>query len=241
MRRFSNELIDELERLEPLLGARASLSPDRVRAPTPRELAEQVTSGQGDEARLRAFTEGLAAIVHALAEDFPDNIFWDLDYPARCLWDAGSPRDMEVFARRVVTLCRGFGARSPLRFRYAHDFFFGFDWARWVSREPSQRAATRPFDAPFFDYLEVRLEELVELVASNDAKYSRLQGAEFRNPFGFSREPDEEARLHQALAREDLIPVKAWRLDGDPRWDLPFADLRTETARRLGLSRGSAS
>lgn len=238
MRRLEDDLVAPLERLEPLLGARASLSPDRTRAPTPRELAEHVTGGQGEEARLRAFTVGLCAIVEALAEDFPDNIFWDLEYPARCLWDAGEPGDMEAFAHRVVRLCQGFGARSVLRFRYAHDFLFGYDWARWVTRAPAQRAAIRPFDATFLDYLEGRRCELLALVASNDAKYSALEGAEFRNPFGFSREPDEEARLHQALAREDLIPVKAWLQDGAPRWDQPFADLRTEAARRLGLSRG---
>ncbi|WP_164009521.1 ferrochelatase [Pyxidicoccus trucidator] len=239
MRRLENELVARLERLEPLLGARASLAPDRARAPTPRELAERVTEGQGDEARLRAFTEGLCDIVEALAADFPENIFWDLEYPARCLWDAGEPTDMEAFTHRVVRLCHGFGARSTLRFRYAHDFLFGYDWARWVTREPAQRATIRPFDASFLEYLEGRRGELLALVASNDEKYSRLRGTEFRNPFGFSREPDEEARLHEALAREDLIPVKAWRQDGEPRWDRPFADLRTEAARRLGLSRGS--
>jgi hypothetical protein len=200
-----------------------------------------VAAGDADAARLRAFVEGLCAIVEALAEDFPHNIFWDLDYPARCLWEAGAPCDMEAFARRVVALCHGFGVRSPLRFRYAHDFVFGYDWARWVMREPEQRAAIGPFDGTFLDYLEGRQQELFALVAGDDAKYSRLRGAEFRNPFGFSREPDEETRLHQALAREDLIPVKAWRLDGDPRWHLPFADLRIEAALRLGLSRGSAS
>ncbi|NMO21373.1 ferrochelatase [Pyxidicoccus fallax] len=241
MTRLPNELAESLDRVEPLLGARASLAPDRPLAPTPRELAERVTAGSHDEARLRAFTRGLCAIIRALAESFPDNIFWDLDYPARCLWDSGGPREMEVFTRRVVALCHGFGLGSPLRFRYAHDFFFGFDWARWVTREPTSRASIHPFDAPFLDYLEVRRGELLALVAQDDAKYSRLQGAEFRNPFGFSREPEEELRLHQALAREDLIPVKAWRMDGEPRWNLPFADLRTETARRLGLSRGTPS
>ncbi len=241
MRRLDNTLVARLEHLEPLLGARATLAPDRKRAPTPRELAEQVTDGQGDAERLRAFTLGLCDIVEALAQDFPANIFWDLEYPARCLWDAGGPADMAAFACRVVGLCRGFGARSALRFRYAHDFLFGYDWARWVTREPTQRSAIRPFDASFLDYLEGRRAELLALVAANDAKYSQLQGTEFRNPFGFSREPDEEARLHQALAREDLIPVKAWRQDGEPRWDQPFADLRTEAARRLGLSRGGAT
>jgi hypothetical protein len=240
MKGLPNELRARLEGLEPLLGARTTLSPERTLAPTPRELAEQVTEGDTDAARLCAFTEGLCEFVHALADNFPENIFWDLDYPARCLWDAGTPREMEAFARRLVSLCRGFGARSELRFRYAHDFLFGYDWARWVVREPAQRAAIRPFDAVFLEYLEGRRQSLIALIAQNDAKYSRLQGPEFRNPFGFSREPDEELRLHQALAHEDLIPVKGWRLDGAPRWNLPFADLRTQAARRLGISREAA-
>ncbi|MCP3144343.1 ferrochelatase [Pyxidicoccus xibeiensis] len=237
MNPLPDALCARLEALEPLLGARASLSPERERAPTPRELAERVAAGQEDVVRLRAFTEGLCDIVQALVENFPHNIFWDLDYPARCLWDAGGPREMEAFARRVMTLCHGFGVKSELRFRYAHDFLFGYDWARWVMREPEQRAAIRPFDAAFLEYLEGRRESLLALIANNDAKYSQLQGVEYRNPFGFAREPDEETRLHRALAREGHIPVKAWRLEGEPRWDLPFADLRTEAARRLGLSR----
>ncbi|MFP2925560.1 ferrochelatase [Pyxidicoccus sp. 3LG] len=241
MNRLPEELCARLEALEPRLGARASLAPDRAHAPTPRELAERVTADQEDAVRLRAFTQGLCDIVQALVENFPDNIFWDLDYPARCLWDAGGPREMEAFARRVAALSQGFGIRSALRFRYAHDFLFGYDWARWVTREPEQRSSIRPFDAPFLEYLESRRESLLALIASNDAKYSPLRGAEYRNPFGFTREPDEEARLHRALAREDLIPVKTWRLDGEPRWNQPFADLRTEAARRLGLSREGRS
>jgi hypothetical protein len=230
----------ELERLGPLLGPCASLDATRARALFPHELAARLMA-DGDEAeRHRAFVQGLIDVVRTLVEDFPDNIFWDLDYLASCLWLAGGPRETEHLAGRVVRLCRGFGNKSELRFRYAHDFLFGYDWARWVLREPEGREDTGPFDLGFLDYLDARRQELVELVAHGDAKYGPLQGLEFRNPFIFCREPADEAHLHQVLAREGLIPVKAWRFDGERRWDLPFTDLRAEAAQRLGLSRSAS-
>ncbi len=231
--------LERLERLERALGARASLDASRERASSPVELAARLVRS-GPE-RARAFTDALADVVEVLVEDFPDNIFWDLDYLASCLWGTGTPEGMRAFSRRVVKLCRGFGNKSELRFRYAHDFLFGYDWARWVARESAERSGVGPFDDVFLDYLECRLGELRGLISDNDAKYGQLEGREFRNPFAFRREPHEEAQLHQVLAQEGLIPVKAWRLDGERRWDLPFSELRTDTARRLGLAREEAS
>ncbi|SET48922.1 ferrochelatase [Stigmatella erecta] len=230
-------LLLDLERLKPLLGSCASLDATRARAPFPHELAARLMEGRGEMEQRRAFVQGLIDVVRAIREDFPDNIFWDLDYLASCLWRAGGPRETEHLAGRVVRLCRGFGNKSELRFRYAHDFLFGYDWARWVLREPAGRVDTGPFDLGFLDYLDARRQELVELISRSDAKYGPLQGQEFRNPFIFCREPADEARLHQVLAREDLIPVKAWRFDGERRWHLPFTELRAEAALRLGLPR----
>ena len=234
---FLQTALVELERLGPLLGVRASLDVSRACAPLPVELAARVLAGVEDEARGRAFIQALTDVVLVLSEDFPDNIFWDLDYLACRLWNAGGPRDIEVFSQRVVRLFRGFGNKSELRFRYAHDFLFGFDWARWVAREPSARAGIGPFDLAFFDYLDSRRQTLLELISDNDTKYHQLDGPAFRNPFTFLREPHEEVLLHQVLAREDHIPVKAWRMDGECRWELPFSDLRAAAARRLGIGR----
>ncbi|WP_437288218.1 ferrochelatase [Sorangium sp. So ce406] len=228
---------DELARLTPLLGARASVAPGRPCAPTPVALVEQVVDGSADAERARAFVRALGEVICAVADNFPDNIFWDLDYLACCMWQAGSAPAIGDFSRRVVALCLGFGNKSKLRFRYAHDFLYGYDWARWVMRKPDERAGVGPFDLAFFDYLDGRQQALVELVASNDRKYSQLNGREFRNPFSFIREPREESQLHHLLAQVDLIPLKAWRLDGERRWDLPFTELRAKLAERLGLSR----
>ncbi|EAU66005.1 conserved hypothetical protein [Stigmatella aurantiaca DW4/3-1] len=219
------------------MGACASLDSTRPRASLPLELAARLVEGSGEVERSRAFAQGLIEVVRAIQEDFPDNIFWDLDYLASRLWLAGEPRAMEHLAGRVVRLCRGFGNKSVLRFRYIHDFLFGYDWARWVLRQPDARADTGPFDLGFLDYLDARREELVALIADKDVKYGPLQGSEFRNPFIFCREPPDESHLHQVLAQADLIPVKAWRFDGECRWHLPFADLRAEAALRLGLAR----
>lgn len=241
MKGLPEDILAGLGRLGPLLGAGASLNPIRSCVPPPVELVGQVMEGGEDVERVRAFAWGLGELVCALAEDFPDNIFWDLEHLACCMWKAGGPRQIEDFARRVVRLCRGFGNKSELRFRYAHDFLYGYDWARWVARAPGERADIGPFDPVFLDYLEDRCQKLLELISRDDSKYGRLQGPGFRNPFAFCREPREEAHLHHVLAQADLIPVKAWRLDGERRWDLPFTDLRTEAARRLGLSQGATT
>ncbi|MGK4008066.1 ferrochelatase [Sorangium sp. So ce1036] len=227
-----------LARLAPLLGARASVAPGRPQAPTPLELVEQVAGDSEDEARGRAFARALGDMILAVLDNFPDNIFWDLDYLACCLWQAGSAPAIRDLARRVVSLCQGFGNKSTLRFRYAHDFLYGYDWARWVTRKPEERAGVGPFDPAFLDHLDRRQAALLELVARNDRKYAPLSDREFRNPFTFTREPREETQLHHLLAQVDLIPLKAWRLDGERRWDLPFTDLRAQLAERLGLSRG---
>jgi len=239
--RLSEDLHAWLEGLVPLCAEKASLDTRRPCAPLPFELAVQVMGDCADGARRRAFVRGLCEVVRTLAEDFPDNIFWDLDHLCSCMWNAGGPEAIEGFAHRVAVLCRGFGNKSELRFRYAHDFLYGYDWARWVSRQPEERASIGPFDLAFFDYLDSRRQTLVELIASNDEKYGQLHGQEFRNPFTFCREPREEAHLHQVLAQADLIPVKAWRMDGERRWDLPFTDLRAEAAKRLGIARGPIS
>jgi hypothetical protein len=230
----------ELSRLTPLLGARSSVAPGRMVVPTPAELAEEIIAASEDVERIRAFARALGEIIRAVAENFPGNIFWDLEYLASCLWQATHAPEIGDFARRVTSLCSGFGNRSRLRFRYAHDFLYGYDWARWVNRKPEERADIGPFDPRFFDYLEARQKTLLDLIDRNDEKYAPLNGPEFRNPFTFTREPHEEVQLHKLLAQVDLIPLKAWRFDGERRWDLPFTEMRAKIADRLGLSRCAA-
>ena len=84
--------------------------------------------------------------------------------------------------------------------------------------------------------MERRGAELLELIASNDSEYPTLTDERPRNPFGFSREPDPEALLHTALARDGLVPVEVWRVDARPDPTPDYTALRAARARALGLA-----
>lgn len=186
----------------------------------------------GDEDLARA----LARVRDAFSADFPENVFLDLDGLAAAL--AAAPRG-ELAARvaRLEALSRAFAA-PPIRFRYAHDFLYGFDWYRWVRSEPSGRSAIGPFDPPFLDYLMTRADELRALIGQGDRKYGPIDDGAYRNPFPFSRSPADEERLHRALAERDLIPVEAWSTTGRARYDKAYSEERKAVARELGIATG---
>ncbi len=189
-----------------------------------------------------ALVDGLATIADAMERAFPHNIFGDLDYLAASLWrDAHEAAEgLAPYLRRecgrVAALQTLFGRETAIRFRYVHDFVYGYDWAKWVAREPRTRASYGPFSPQFLAFMEHRGQELLELIADGrDRKYPPLPDGRPRNPFGFSREPEAEIRLHRVLAQEGLLPVETWRLDAQPVWDRPFAELRRQRAVALGL------
>ncbi|MBX3184949.1 MAG: ferrochelatase [Polyangiaceae bacterium] len=194
-----------------------------------------------------AFAEALSAIALAELGSFPGNLFWDLDFLAASLARqaavAAEPtRHLQRVAEEVVALQRVFGGEE-IHFRYAHDFIYGYDWAKWVKKAPAERAHVGPFELPFLRALRRRGDELLHLICVNDAEYPKLterdpDGAlEPRNPFGFAREPWAEEQLHRLLAAEGAIPVESWRLDARPVWDRPYQELRVERALSLGLAR----
>lgn len=209
-------------------GAR-TLAPDRARA-TP---ILALTHAARPSLRA-ALGEALCVVVHAQLEAFPQNIFWDLDALASSVV-AQARRSPEPHAHLretaeiIARLQALFGCHSPVRFRYAHDFVYGFDWAKWVSRDPS-RAHVGPYDRAFLEYTERRGHELLALIDEDDEKYPKLADGDPRNPFGFSREPQDEARLFESLASQDLLPVRAWEARPAPRWDRPFHALREQVA-----------
>lgn len=214
---------------------RASLCPGRG-APTPFESLWRSLDVEGEV--LVAVQRATGAVVEAIVEHYPDNVFWDLDRLIYELTLRGSVDEVQETEAKLVRLMAGFGVHSQIRFRYVHDFTYGFDWAKWVAREPNLRSGIGPFDEAFLDYLEVRQAELLTLIAQNDATYGRLEGAEPRNPFAFSREPDDERRLHEALAQNDNVPVETWEIRGRVRWGARFAEAREERARQMGLTNG---
>ncbi len=168
--------------------------------------------------------------------NFPETIFWDFEFlGASLLREFPDPSELHNRAKQICRLQKLYGQNSIIRFRYVHDFVYGFDWAKWVLREPETRHLHGPFSAAFLDYIENRAHELVELIHSDDEKYPKLEGGEPRNPFVFSREPSDERRLFETLAKRDLIPVKAWTYNSAPVWNRPFAALRAELAVELGI------
>lgn len=188
-----------------------------------------------------SFADALCAIADGHVRNFPQNLFADFDYLAGEIV-AGARRSNgagAAFVRNISTKVVGlldlYGGASEIRFQYVHDFLYGFDWAKWVALDPAARSGVPPFGEEFLDHMQRRGEELHRLAASNDSRFPKIPGNQFRNAFGFRREPHNETTLFLDLAKQGLIPVEAWRSDATPSWQKPYVRLREERARALGL------
>jgi hypothetical protein len=188
-----------------------------------------------------ALATGLEQTARAIFEHFPENLLWDLDHlSASILREAArmpeqAPERLRASFAEIVELNALFGCATPIRFRYVHDFVYGFDWAKWVQRDPDARSSIGPFDLQFLRALRARAFELLALIEKDDQRYPQLRDVHARNPFAFSREPTAELELYMDLARHALVPVQAWSFDAAPIWNLPFAEEREARARSLGL------
>ncbi|HJL28119.1 MAG TPA: hypothetical protein RMG45_33080, partial [Polyangiaceae bacterium LLY-WYZ-15_(1-7)] len=229
-------ILDELDARIDALGPRRSLAADRDRATSLLALYQREAEGLPETARV-AFALGLHRAAEAQLEAFPGNLFWDFDALAAATAAAAREGDAERAAAEVTartaliaSLQQLFGRRTAIHFRYVHDFMYGFDWAKWVRREPEARRAVGPFEPAFLEYMWRRGHELLALIANDDEKYPKLATGHPRNPFGFSREPEEEERLFRDLAARDLIPVRAWERHPAPVWDRPYQEARAERA-----------
>lgn len=219
---------------------RSSLCPHRSTATSFTVLEQQIA--WPDEALHQAVGRCFSAIVQAQITAFPENIYWDFDYMmhylVQCAAKATDPLEYVArFEKQLVRLMDLFGQHSIIRFRYVHDFSYGFDWARWVKKAPEKRKTVAPFSFTFLDYIECRGGELLDLIVQNDAKYHQIEGAQHRNPFGFSREPADERRLLDGMARDELIPVKLWDQTQQPNWRPLYSHIRKERAADLGIQK----
>jgi hypothetical protein len=221
-----------------------SLCPGRPRATPLASLGEQLLEDSLEADVVAAFCEGLSGIARGIARNFPGNLFWDLDYLARSLLEAArtgtgdSPSGgarLRERVRDIAALQDLFSHASTIQFRYAHDFLYGFDWAKWVARAPETRAHVAPFDAQFLHRIQQRGRELYALIAQDDRRYPQLPAGRDRNPFGFCRDPEPEERLHRDLAAQNLLPLAAWDVSARPDWSRPYAELRERRAHALGL------
>jgi hypothetical protein len=228
------------------LERRLTLHPKRAHASSLTWLSDQLLRGDDPASIERGFAESLSKVTLSIAEHFPDNIFWDLDFLAAslieqarqargCGGDGAAIERMREITELLVDVQALYGVRSAIHFRYIHDFIYGYDWARWVARGPETRAAIGPYDPVFLQRMRDRAEELLRLIAADDEQYPRLEQDVSRNPYAFSRDPDAESALFLQLARAELIPVEAWRTDPVPNWNRPYGELREQHARELGL------
>ena len=211
-----------------------SLSPDTLN-PTP--LTELVPSVAADGIALLAKFAFSAS--RAQLANFPGNIFWDWDYLISSVWrDATDSADPHAYLTKVSglfsDLMRLYGRHSTIRFRYVHDFVYGFDWARWMMRTKPD-VDHQPFGLAFLNHSKTRAYELLALIAKNDERYPTLPSDKPRNPFSFVRDPEQERILYSDLAARDLIPVRAWDRDAVPVWEKDFDAHRQARAEALGF------
>ncbi len=222
--------LEAADRRAPL---RRSVAPARARATPLTDLVAALAAGPE---QVEVLAAALERIVRALAEHFPDNLFADLD---RLAGDAarrhaqGGTRALSAHVDLVEAIFAKFGRHGPIRFRYVHDFLYGFDWARWVRRDVRRRAGVDPYDTAFLRRMLARGDELEAEIARDGPIYGRLRGPGYRNPFRFSREPDVESRVLRAMAADGHLPVDAHEIGGAVRFDRDF-----EALRRTYVARG---
>ena len=232
-------LLAELDaRLEGHAGPPRTLAPDRARATPVEELGASLLADQPTAIAV-AFAHALARLADAQLTHFPHNLYWDFDYTAASLLRTAlqHPDPVEqlgVQAEQLARLHARFGCHSAIRFRYVHDFSYGLDWERWARRDPA-RVDFGPLSARFVARMLDRGQALLERIELGDETFPVLAPGDFRNPFPFSRAPEHEMRLHEALARDGLLPVAAWRVDAVPDFSKPYSRLRLERAKALCL------
>jgi len=233
---------------------RHSLAPQRTRANTLAEVLRQLAPPPG--ALATALALGLAEVATAQLDAFPSNLFWDFDLMAAAVLreaqhgaqtgvqaegQTESHTDLQAAAiakarlHQIAELQHLYGCETAIHFTYVHDFAYGYDWAKWIARDPPDRRDHGPYSATFLAYMHRRGHELLALIAADDRKYPALADKQPRNPFPFPREPASELRLHRDLAHRGEIPVEAWRVDAAPTWNRSYAAIRAERARALGL------
>ncbi|MEM1348003.1 MAG: hypothetical protein AAGI01_05545 [Myxococcota bacterium] len=214
-----------------------SMAPGRAMATPLAGLGRQLLGGHAPEAQSRC-ARVCVAVSAARGTCFPENVYWDMDALFAAIvreHEEHGEQAMSDFGATLVEVHELFGRGGRINFRYVHDFVYGFDWAKWVRRDPEHRAHIAPLSPGFVRYVLARGFELLELIAADDDTYLRLPSDQPRNPFGFSREPAHERLLHDTLAARDLVPLRAWELEDRGRWEPEFAALRRACSEELGL------
>lgn len=218
-----------------------SLNPYKTNITSFVELEGLIRKNITDTCLINTTKNTLERIVKSQLQNFPENIFWDFDFMvSSMLHQSLNGGDdaiafLESFADKMVLLTDLFGINSEIRFRYVHDFIYGFEWAKWVQKDPQNRANIEPFSLIFLDYLLAKHQELIQRISRSKSQSYKLCANGFRNPFNFSRDPEDEYRLLTHLAKAELIPVAAWDWNAFPIWNKPFQERREQLALELNI------
>lgn len=216
-----------------------SLNPQKNQCTSFQQLGDLVVTVCTDGKTIDLIQNSLELILIAQIQNFPENIFWDFDYIVREILQIALnnqysiEQHLEEFTSKMVSLMDLFGNNHEICFRYVHDFSYGFDWARWVQKQPQQRSQTHPFNDTFLNDLLQRGHAMIQAIASDSNDQYRACQNSYRNSFNFSREPEDEYRLMTILASYQLIPVPTWDWNATPTWDKPFDQLREQVSRKL--------
>jgi hypothetical protein len=219
-----------------------SLNPNQSLITSFTELEVKVVKQVPDVYLMTIFRDTLQKILESLLHNFPENIFWDFDCIVSSMLEQALSSDapvdvLEDFGKEIVLLMDMFGRESEIRFRYIHDFMYGFDWARWVKKKPEQRANSQPFCIHFLDDLLCKGEEILQCIKKDDLKYPQISKKRYRNPFCFSREPKDESTLLTYLAARECIPVPAWEWNAVGVWNKSFSQIREEASLKLNIGK----
>ncbi|MEH2179481.1 hypothetical protein [Nostoc sp.] len=218
-----------------------SLNPQKTLITSFAELGSVIAEKNDNIQIIATIQETLESIVYAQLQNFPENIFWDFDFMVSSMLrqalvaEEGTITFLNLFGAKMVSLTEMFGIKTEIRFRYVHDFMYGFEWARWVQKEPHNRAHIEPFSPVFLDYLLAKGKELLQRINHGQVVCYKLCDTGYRNPFSFSREPEDEYRLFTYLAQEQLIPVAVWNWNASPVWNKPFQEMRQQLALKLNI------
>ncbi|MBW4611424.1 MAG: hypothetical protein KME22_30595 [Hassallia sp. WJT32-NPBG1] len=217
-----------------------SLNPQKILATSFAELGTLIAEKTSEIQLITCLHNTLEQIIFAELDNFPENIFWDFDFLVSSMLNQALVADdavefLQCFGGKMVSLLELCGIKRKIRFRYVHDFMYGFDWARWVQKEPETRANEEPFSLKFLDYLLAKCEEILQRICLKKANYYKPCGKGYRNPYCFSREPEDECRMLRYLAANELIPVRVWNWNTQPVWNKPFQQLREQLSLKLNI------
>jgi hypothetical protein len=231
------QILDQI--LTQQVGNPLSLNPEKTSTTSFLQL-ENLVAINSDIKLIKALADTLKPILDALLQNFPENIFWDFDFLVNSMLRQALSAEndavcfLKSFGEQVALLMKLFGKKTEIRFRYIHDFMYGFEWAKWVQKQPQTRAKIEPFSPIFLDYLLSKGKEILQRIGHDDV-YHQIQGNSYRNPFCFSREPEDECSLLTYLAAHQLIPVTAWNWNAQPIWNKPFHQQREQISLQLGI------